>query len=167
MSVRRVVPGDEPIVRSLRIAALTDAPTAFNSTLEHELAQDTEGWRRWITDGATFVFERPDGPHGIAAGFAHDMERNAIYLMSMWVRPESRGTGIAEALAASVISWGEEQGATVVVLHVGEHNDRARGFYERLGFRATGDGFVSERTGIKEVEMRYAIDRARAAPAGV
>src|SRR5258705_14020646 len=126
MGVRRLVPGDEALLRELRLQALTDAPAAFNSTLEHELALTAAEWQRWIIGGATFVFERPDGPHGIAAGFAHDTEPGAVFLMSMWVKPESRGAGIADALATSVISWAEKQGASEVGLHVGEHNDRAR-----------------------------------------
>ncbi len=44
--LRRAVIGDEPVLRALRLPALTDSPTAFSSTYERELARTTEGWRR-------------------------------------------------------------------------------------------------------------------------
>ena len=159
MSVRRAVPGDETLVRDLRISALADAPDAFHSTLEHERTRTAADWRRWISDGATFLFDTPDGPRGIAAGFPHEGEAAAVLLVSMWVDPSLRGSGVADALAGSVIAWARERGAREVVLDVGEHNERARGFYERLGFLTTGQQFVSEITGVTEVEMRLVLDR--------
>ena len=39
MTIRRAVPGDESTVRSLRIGALRDAPSAFETTLERELGR--------------------------------------------------------------------------------------------------------------------------------
>lgn len=157
MSVRRAVLGDESIVRGLRLAALADSPEAFNSTLEHESASTTADWSRWISNGATFLVEGSDGPGGIVAGVPYDGEPSARLLMAMWVEPRLRGTGAAAALVASVLAWAEAEGAAQVVLHVGKHNDRARRFYERTGFRTTGRGFISEWTGVEEVEMRYSL----------
>jgi hypothetical protein len=34
--VRRAVPGDEPILRKLRLQALADSPAAFGSTYDRE-----------------------------------------------------------------------------------------------------------------------------------
>ena len=162
MSVRRAVPGDESVVRGLRLAALADAPDAFNSTLEQESARTTAEWSRWISNGATFLLEEADGPKGLAAGVPYDGEPSARLLMAMWVEPRLRGTGAAAALVASVLAWAEAEGAAEVVLHVGKHNDRARRLYERAGFRETGHGFVSEWTGVEEVEMRYPLGRGTA-----
>jgi len=38
-SLRRAVPGDEPILRELRLQALSEVPEAFGSTYERELAR--------------------------------------------------------------------------------------------------------------------------------
>ena len=157
MSVRRAVPGDESIVRRLRLAALADSPDAFNSTLEHESACTTADWSRWISNGATFLLEESGGPKGLATGVPHDAEPSAVFLMSMWVEPRLRGGGAAAALVASVLAWAREERASEVVLHVGKNNDRARRFYERVGFRETGARFVSEWTGVEEVEMRQSL----------
>jgi len=159
MSVRRAVLGDEAIVRDLRLRALADAPDAFDSTLERESAMAPSDWSRWISSGATFLFEHPDGPRGIAAGVLYDGEPDAVLLISMWVDPAFRGSGAADALVASVIAWAESEGAAEVVLHVGKANARARRFYERIGFRLVGEEFVSPGNRIVEVEMRVALGR--------
>jgi GNAT superfamily N-acetyltransferase len=155
MNVRRATLDDAPIVRSLRLQALSDMPDAFDSTLERELAWTISDWQRWLSSGATFILEQPDGPKGIAAGVPHWTDPGAVFLMSMWVHPGLRGTGAADALVASVLSWAEAEGAAEVWLHVGKRNDRARRFYERNGFRLTGNEIVRELDGLVEVEMRF------------
>src|SRR3954463_4983471 len=63
--VRRAVAGDEPILRALRLRALTDSPAAFGSTYERELARTTADWQRWLTPGATFIVEAGEESKGI------------------------------------------------------------------------------------------------------
>jgi hypothetical protein len=43
MHVRRAMPGDEPILRALRLQALSDTPDAFGSTYERELGHTAGG----------------------------------------------------------------------------------------------------------------------------
>lgn len=50
--VRRAVPGDEPVLKALRLQALTDSLEAFSSTYERELARTTEDWQRWLAPGS-------------------------------------------------------------------------------------------------------------------
>jgi len=86
-------------------------------------------------------------------------ERDAavVHLMSMWVDPALRGSGAAEALVASLLGWAETEGARQMRLAVIQTNDRARRFYERLGFRENGRQGVRERDGAIEVEMERAV----------
>src|SRR5260370_2491119 len=55
--VRRAVIGDEPVLRALRLQALTDSPGAFSSPYERELPRTTEDWQRWLAPGARFVLD--------------------------------------------------------------------------------------------------------------
>ncbi len=154
MHVRRAVPGDEPIIRELRLRALADAPAAFGSTLERERARTPADWSRWTGHGATFLLEHDGEPGGLAAGVPHAEGTGAVFLMSMWVDPGLRGSGAADALIAALFRWASAEGFTAVHLHVGDYNTAARRCYERHGFRATGEGFRRERDGVYEVEMR-------------
>ena len=159
MSVRRAVPGDEALVRGVRLAALAESPDAFESTHEREAAFPTAEWQRWISTGATFIFEQPDGTMGIAVGVWHRDDPAAVLLISVWVHTGIRGTGAADALVRSVLEWAEGEGAAGVWLHVVKGDERARRLYERNGFRATGAEVRRERDGVAEVEMRHPLGR--------
>ncbi len=59
-------------------------------------------------------------------------------LAGMWVAPGYRGRGVADGLVAAVCDLARAAGASAVTLWVTEVNDRARAFYRRVGFAATG-----------------------------
>jgi GNAT superfamily N-acetyltransferase len=155
--IRRAVPGDEAIVRQARLAALLDSPIAFESTFTGESSRTPHEWRRWLERGAIFVLEHAGEPKGIAAGVAHSDDPTAAFLVSMWVHPELRGLHAADALVQAVLDWARSRSATQVFLHVTEPNLRARRFYERMGFQATGLEFIRARDGLPEVEMVYSL----------
>ena len=145
MAVRRAVPGDEPILRAVRLQALSDTPEAFGSTYDRELARTTADWQRWMSPGATFILDDAGGPKGIVAGMRDESDAAVVHLMSMWVDPALRGSGAAEALVASLLEWAETEGARHMRLAVIQTNDRARRFYQRLGFRENGRHGVRDR----------------------
>jgi GNAT superfamily N-acetyltransferase len=156
-SVRRAVIGDEPVLRAVRLQALTDSPRAFGSTYERELARTTEDWRRWLAPGVTFLLEAGGKPCGLVAGSRDPQDSLVAHLMAMWIHPDQRGTGAADALVSSVKAWAAEVGATQVRLNVVEINGRARRCYERAGFRATGRQGVVEKNGDVEIEMAWGV----------
>jgi len=155
MGVRRAGAGDEDLVRDVRMQALADAPDDFDSTVEEARAWTTEEWRTWISRRAAFLFEDENGARGLVAGDPHRSDPGAVFLGAMWVHPDLRGTGAAESLVMAVLDWAQSRSAARVWLHVVERNERARRFYERVGFRPTGVTVARERDGVLEVEMRY------------
>ena len=158
-TVRRAVPGDEPILRELRLQALTDAPDAFSSSYERELARTPEDWRRWLSPGVTLFLEKSGTPRGLVAGL-HDRENAGIVqLMSMWVHPDLRGSGAADALVSEHFAWARGAGATLVRLEVMATNERARRLYERHGFRLTGRETIREADGRVELQMERQVGR--------
>jgi ribosomal protein S18 acetylase RimI-like enzyme len=153
--LRRAVPGDEPILRALRLQALSDTPDAFGSTYERELARTNADWQRWFSPGATFILTDDDGPKGIVAGARDAADPEIVRLMAMWVHASLRGHGAADALVSSVLVWASAEGARATRLAVVESNVRARRCYERNGFRDTGERMVRERDGVVEMEMEH------------
>lgn len=155
-SVRRAVIGDEPLLRELRIQALTESPHAFGSTLERELARTTDDWRRWLSPGVTFLLEVNGQARGLVAGGLDQANPSVVHLMAMWVHPELRRTGAADALVAAVKAWAAEVGADQVRLNVVQSNVRAVRCYERSGFRPSGHQGIVEKNGEIEIEMSWA-----------
>jgi GNAT superfamily N-acetyltransferase len=151
--VRRAAPGDEPLLRALRIEALSDAPDAFGSTLARELARTPAEWQRWLSPGAIFFLDTVAGPRGMAAGVPDATDPATVDLMAMWVHPDLRGSGAADLLVEAVLGWAETVGASVIRLDVIQGNDRARQLYQRHQFTPTGRTVVRARDGAIEIQM--------------
>jgi ribosomal protein S18 acetylase RimI-like enzyme len=153
MNVRRAILGDEPVLRALRLEALSDAPEAFGSTYDRELARTPADWQRWLAPGVTLILEEAGIPRGLVAG-APDREDPAIaHLLAMWVHPLLRSTGAADALVAALLAWALERGAQRVQLMVIASNERAQRLYARHGFRPTGQRTTRPRDGAIELQM--------------
>jgi GNAT superfamily N-acetyltransferase len=151
--LRRAELGDEAILRELRLQALSDSPEAFGSTLEKELARTTADWQRWMSPGVTLILYESAGARGMVAGLHDESDPAVVHLMAMWVHPNIRGSGGADELVAAVVAWAASVSAKLVRLKVIQGNERARHFYERMGFRPTGIEEVRERDGLIEVQM--------------
>ena len=160
MRVRRLTPDDVDILRDVRLRALEDAADAFWTTYALEAAYGAEDWRRWLTSAALFVAEDGTGAPavGLAGGIADPRRTGAALLVSMWVDPEHRGTGLADRLVGAVTAWAASEGRTALRLHVVEHNERARRCYQRLGFAPTGYRLFRERDERWELEMQLEME---------
>jgi GNAT superfamily N-acetyltransferase len=140
MEVRRARADEWEALREIRLAALTDSPDAFGSTLAGERDADEARWRGWITgEGwagavATFVADGPDRFLGMATGYRPDDRPTTGWLFAMWVRPERRGEGIGRRLVAAVAEWAAALDIDQLLLHVTVGNDDAVRFYASCGF---------------------------------
>lgn len=133
MELRVLTSDDWPLWKQVRLGALADAPEAFGASLEHWEAADEQRWRQRLDDVPYNVVAVEDGiAVGQASGTAPEGDR--VELISMWVAPEVRGGGIADALISSVADYGRGVGATEIRLSVRRANPRAIRVYERVGF---------------------------------
>jgi len=145
--IRRLAPTEWELLRDVRLASLTDAPTAFASTHAREAAFGEATWRERLAGNAWYVGTDPgSGPElvtGIVAG-RHDPSSppDQRHLIAMWVAPSARGTGLAVDLVEAVARWARADGATELTLGVTAGNDRASGLYLKCGFVATGETFL-------------------------
>ena len=157
--IRPTTADDWENVRDLRIEMIRDTPLAFGETLDAALANSEATWRMRGargTDGrgifVVAIDETDDRWVGTMGGFVED---GHALLVGVYVSPSHRGrrNGVAEALLEHVEDWARAIGTTLR-LHVHEANPRARAFYERLGFVATGQLFpyVLD-TSARELEM--------------
>jgi GNAT superfamily N-acetyltransferase len=145
ITVRRVRPEEWRELKSVRLAALADSPSAFGSTHAREAAFDDAEWidraergSRGV-DRVTFVAIDHDGRGfvGIAGGFCYPEDSTHRDLVSMWTSPAARRAGVGRRLVASVLDWAGVD--TEVHLWVTEGNDPAQRLYETMGFEVTDD----------------------------
>jgi ribosomal protein S18 acetylase RimI-like enzyme len=74
---------------------------------------------------------------GAAAGFGLCVvDRSAVGLFDIVVRPEFRGRGLGRRITGALMHWGRAAGAQSAYLQVFQANQVAIGLYESLGFRA-------------------------------
>jgi GNAT superfamily N-acetyltransferase len=156
MEVRRVGVSDWEAVRELRLRALADAPGAFGSTYEREVAFADNVWmdRAGSLTNATFVAEVAGQRCGMVTVVRDDTDPALGWLVGMWVAPSVRGTGVADLLVTSALRWGADEQIETVRLHVADGNGRAERLYRRHGFSRTGATVTNDRPGLVEIEMR-------------
>jgi ribosomal protein S18 acetylase RimI-like enzyme len=102
--IRQVHPDDWPALREVRLTALTDAPYAFMSTLERESGYDEARWRQWIAGSACFLAWDGGQPAGLVGGLL--LDNGEWHVVSMWVSPQARGSGVARQLLEAAVTTG-------------------------------------------------------------
>lgn len=144
--VRRVTEDDWPLLRAVRLEMLADTPSAYLETLESAAGRDESEWRfraRRGSEGAenlALAAVDPASPQRWVGYLACFVDAPGLaHLVSVYVAPARRGTGLAERLVGEVRRWARDSGGVRRLhLFVHEDNARARAFYRRLGFSETG-----------------------------
>ena len=135
--VRRLAPDDWRVYRAIRLEALASDPTAFGSSWAREAEFTEATWRERLRS-VVFAAELADETVGIIGGVRPQDRSTAMLIVGMWVRPETRGQGVAGALLGALRDHARQDGAEQLRLWVTETNSSARRLYERWGFEATG-----------------------------
>jgi len=124
-------PEDWREFREVRLASLSDAPSAFGSRHADWVEAPEHRWRARLTDVAFTVIARSDGePVGVVSGTDSGQ---AVELISMWVAPSQRGTGLAARLIEEVVTWASARGQRTCLM-VRDDNIGAIRSYTRAGF---------------------------------
>lgn len=138
IELKIVTPDGWPEWRRLRLEALRDAPHAFGSTLADWQGEgDTE--QRWRNRLMSVEFNVTARVGGMSAGMASGhRQQDGIELISMWVAPFARGTGVGDRLVGAVVDWARREGASRVLLSVKADNRPAMRLYGRHAFVDAG-----------------------------
>lgn len=164
--VRRIEAGEGLCLRTLRLQALAEAPSAFGATFAAEARQPNAFWHSRADQSAageriaTFIAESANGWRGLLTGVLGERagEELTVTLAGMWVDPAMRGRGVGAALIAAVAAWAASRGATQLDLWVTETNGPAIALYTRCGFRATGELAPLPHTrALQELRMRQTL----------
>jgi GNAT superfamily N-acetyltransferase len=143
--VRRGGISDAMMLRAIRLDSLLDTPEAYGSTYEAASAWSDDRWRSAARQWHFYLAERDDEVVGMVSGGFNDAAPGTHWMYGMYVSPAARATGVAASLVEATCDWAVERGADALYLHVTESVARARAFYERSGFLATGATITMDR----------------------
>lgn len=148
------------VLKSVRLAALADAPGLATTTLARAEAHDDAHWTTSAVANAsgplqaTFLAEDDDAEEPVGMVGAYANRGGSVNVVGLWSAPGHRDAGVADALLDAVADWARTNGDTRLRLWVVERNEFARAFYEDYGFLATGADMPYEPDpSIDQVEM--------------
>ena len=147
LSIRLCGVDDWADLRAIRLEALADTPEAYGSTYAENVRWSDAQWKNAATNRLYYLAERDGHVVGMVSGGFNDGYPGTRWLYGMYVTPSDRGTGTAALLVRAINDWAKAEGVDEVYLHVTTSVARARAFYEKVGFRATGEKFTMERDG--------------------
>jgi GNAT superfamily N-acetyltransferase len=142
LTIRRAAAADAPAVAGLN-AGLFAADSARHDPLVDQGWPDREGeayFQDLLADGRSAGWLAVDGdePVGYAVGRLSGPStiRPAIVaeLESIFVVDTRRSDGLGERLVDEFVAWARDEGARALQVTAYAANDRARAFYERVGF---------------------------------
>jgi ribosomal protein S18 acetylase RimI-like enzyme len=145
MNLRLLTVTDAEAFWHLRLEALRNDSASFADSAEEHQSTTVEMVRERLgmgSPGTNFIvgmFE--DGKLVATVGFYrshHNKERHKGNIWSVYVRPESRGKGVAKALMREVIQRARQITGIEQILLVASAHLPARKLYESLGFEAYG-----------------------------
>jgi ribosomal protein S18 acetylase RimI-like enzyme len=165
--VRRVAEDDWPLLREVRLEMLRDTPLAYLETLADAEPRTEAEWRFRSNRGSSgptdlaLAAEDPGQPDrwvGYLACFVDSPGQG--HVVSVYVTPSQRGTGLAAQLLDGVVEWARgEAGLDRLHLYVHENNARAHAFYRRYGFTDTGGSLPYDLDpSTSELEMALLLD---------
>jgi ribosomal protein S18 acetylase RimI-like enzyme len=145
MELRLLNPDDAESFWHLRHEALrNDSPAFADSAEEHlkttvETARDRLSKSDPASNFVVGVFE--DDKLAATAGFyryTHNKERHKGHIWGVYVRPESRGKGVASALIKEIVRRSREIKGLEQITLVASANLPAQRLYKSLGFESYG-----------------------------
>ena len=146
--IRRIRPDDGPVLRTLRLRSIADAPDAFGQPIDEARARPDGEWQRSARqsshgDNRTWLLAESQGR---AVGLVQGRKRRpaTLLLFSMWVDPSVRRFGVGRNLIDALEAWADGWDAGETILWVFAGNAAALDFYRNLGFEVMRGGHDAE-----------------------
>lgn len=139
IQVRRLTDQDAKAYRDIRLEALESYPEAFQSTYETAVDLPLEAYAVRIQMYALFGGFQDDALQGFL-GFSPLRNPKIAHkgiLWGMYVRKAARGRGVAEAMVNAALDHAKGH-VEQVLISVITDNERARRFYQKMGFQQYG-----------------------------
>ncbi|GAB2776195.1 hypothetical protein GCM10027020_31800 [Nocardioides salsibiostraticola] len=127
------------LYRTVRLAALEDAPDAFVARFEDEASYDDDYWSERMTRAHRVIAERKGEPVGVVSLGLHNDDPETGEVFGLWTSPGARGERIARGLVETAAQKAATDGHRFLYFWAGSDNPSAVGFASSYGFRPTAE----------------------------
>ena len=141
IQIKPMLPDQWQLHKTVRSAALADAPYAYRSTLESVINRSDQDWKQITHKYAStpnsvtyFAFEN-ELPCGMSACVIGGSEAE---MYAVWVDPACRRKGVGQALIDFGCAWSQPKGAKRLRVGIFDDNSAALAFYQSVGFIDSG-----------------------------
>ena len=140
LRIRDTHAGDVDVWRALRIEGIERHPEAFMITAEAVRAIPMEQDAKALDKQSRWLALLDEKPVGFVGLHPNTLERarHRAEIGPLYVTPNARGRGVAEALITHAMAAGRTLGIWQFELFVNDENAAARRLYARLGFVEAG-----------------------------
>lgn len=145
LRVRPGGPSDVAALRAIRLEALSDSPEAYGATYAECATWSDDDWAERARNWNFYLAEIDRRVVGLATGALLEDQPEVRWLFAMYVAPEARGGHAARRLVEAVEAWATADKAQALCLYVSRAVPRARAFYAKVGFVATGPTLSMDR----------------------
>jgi ribosomal protein S18 acetylase RimI-like enzyme len=126
-------------LRDIRMRSLLDAPDAFIVKPSRVAAWSEHDWLSTFESGIWAVARAAEQWVGLARSSRDERAPRERHIEAVWVDPGHRRAGVASRLVRALVDLELRSGAAEILLWIVAGNEAARSFYERIGFRPTGE----------------------------
>jgi RimJ/RimL family protein N-acetyltransferase len=146
VAIRPTREEDAAAYRNLRLESLLAHPEAFGADYETSAARPIEYWQERMRSGAggpqgiTYLAEASGELVGMTALVRNELAktRHWAHIFGVYVRPDWRRAGVADALLEACVGYARELGLRMVKLGVVTTNVAAIRLYQGCNFRIYG-----------------------------
>jgi ribosomal protein S18 acetylase RimI-like enzyme len=143
MEIRQVLAKDADKYQEIRLEALQTNPEAFASSYEEEEMYSLERFRSRLQDDHSYTFGAYEQDKLVGVVSLVVEQKNKIKhranIYAMYVKPDSRGNGIAKNLMVEAVKVANRlKGIEQVYLSVVSSNEPAKRLYQSIGFKIYG-----------------------------
>lgn len=137
-STRKLTVNDWPILKLIRLEALTLHPNFFSPSSD-EFKFTEADWKERLnnSDGANFgLFNEKNEIIGLTGIFRDRENREQAWMVASFLKPDYRRRGLTKHLYEARIQWAKEQnGINLLIVHHREDNEISRKAHQKFNFQ--------------------------------
>ena len=143
INIRRIVPNEYEIYRSIRLKSLQEDPYAYSTKYDEANKRANQSWIDQVNEMALsqdvcafLVFDNQEAI-GLCGLYRNRENKREGEIVQVWINNAYRSCGIAKEMITKIMEWAKDNKINSIIAKVYLNNPRAIRFYEKIGFEST------------------------------